>query len=89
METQSTPNTNHRWPDDLAVRLAADADTKKAGRAGCGGCGDWRQSRLLDGTGPNAVSRFNRDVMARSGARDLIVLESINDIARYADHHQP
>ena len=39
--------------------------------------------------GRTQLSRFNRDVLARSGARDLIVLESINDIARYADHHQP
>ena len=44
---------------------------------------------LLDGTGPNALARFNRDVLARSSVHDLIVLESINDIARYADHHQP
>jgi lysophospholipase L1-like esterase len=44
---------------------------------------------LLDGTGPNALARFNRDVLARSGAHNLIVLESINDITRYIDDHQP
>lgn len=86
---RSTPNTNHRWPDDLAVRLAADADAKADGVLGVVNVGISGNRVLLDGTGPNAVSRFNRDVMARSGARDLIVLESINDIARYADHHQP
>ncbi len=86
---RSTPDTNHRWPDDLATRLAADANAKAAGVLGVVNVGISGNRVLLDGTGPNAVSRFNRDVLARSGARDLIVLESINDIARYADHHQP
>jgi lysophospholipase L1-like esterase len=86
---RSTPNTNRRWPDDLATRLAADADAKAAGVLGVVNVGISGNRVLLDGTGPNAVSRFNRDVLARSGAHDLIVLESINDIARYADHHQP
>lgn len=86
---QSTPNTNHRWPDDLAARLAEDANTKAAGVVGVVNVGISGNRVLRDGTGPNALSRFNRDVLARSGARDVIVLESINDIARYADHHQP
>jgi lysophospholipase L1-like esterase len=86
---RSTPNTNHRWPDYLAARLAADANTKAAGVLGVVNVGISGNRVLLDGTGPNAVGRLNRDVVARSGARDLIVLESINDIARYADHHQP
>jgi lysophospholipase L1-like esterase len=86
---RSTPNTNRRWPDDLATRLAADANAKAAGVVGVVNVGISGNRVLLDGTGPNAVSRFNRDVVARSGARDLIVLESINDITRYADHHQP
>ncbi|MES2222192.1 MAG: SGNH/GDSL hydrolase family protein [Acidobacteriota bacterium] len=85
---RSTPDTNHRWPDDLAVRLAADADAKGAGVLAVTNVGISGNRVLLDGTGPNALARFNRDVLARSGVRDLIVLESINDIARYADHHQ-
>lgn len=86
---RSTPDTNHRWPDDLAARLAADAHAKTAGVLGVVDVGISGNRVLLDGVGPNAVSRFNRDVLARSGVRDLIVLESINDIARFADHHQP
>jgi lysophospholipase L1-like esterase len=82
---RSTPDSNRRWPDDLAVRLAADANTKTGGVLGVANVGISGNRVLLDGTGPNAVSRFNRDVVAR----DLIVLESINDIARYADHRQP
>jgi lysophospholipase L1-like esterase len=87
--SRSTPDANHRWPDDLATRLAGDADAKAAGVLGLVNVGISGNRVLLDGIGPNAVSRFNRDVLGRSGARNLIVLESINDIARYADHHQP
>jgi lysophospholipase L1-like esterase len=35
---------------------------------------------LLDGKGPNALARFDRDVLGRSGVRYLIVLEGINDL---------
>ena len=44
---------------------------------------------LLDGYGPNAVSRINPDLIARSGARYVIILESINDIGRFTSDHQP
>lgn len=44
---------------------------------------------LLDGYGSNALSRFNRDVLARSGTRYVIVLEGINDIGRYEPDHLP
>ena len=82
-------NDNHRWPDDLAARLAADANTKKAGVLGVVDVGIGGNRVLLDGYGSNASSRFNRDVLARSGVRYLIVLEGTNDIGRFATDHQP
>ncbi len=85
----ATVNENHRWPDDLARRLAADANTKKAGVLGVVNSGIDGNRVLLDGYGPNAISRVDWDVLARSGARYLIVLESINDIGRYVTNHQP
>ncbi|HVC90555.1 MAG TPA: SGNH/GDSL hydrolase family protein [Acidobacteriaceae bacterium] len=85
----ATVNENHRWPDYLASRLAADANTKKAGVLGVVNVGIGGNRVLLDGAGPNAVSRINWDVLARSGARYVIVLESINDIGRFATDHQP
>jgi lysophospholipase L1-like esterase len=41
-------------------------------------------NRLLrDGLGPNALARFDRDVLAQPGVRYLIVLEGINDIGAF------
>lgn len=85
----ATENENHRWPDYLASRLAADPGTKKAGVLGVVNVGIGGNRVLLDGYGPNAVSRINRDVVGRSGARYVIVLESINDIGRFTRDHQP
>jgi lysophospholipase L1-like esterase len=85
----ATVNENHRWPDYLATRLAADPGTKKAGVLGVVDVGIGGNRVLLDGAGPNAVSRINPDVIARSGARYVIILESINDIGRFTSNHQP
>jgi lysophospholipase L1-like esterase len=85
----STLNENRRWPDDLARRLAANASTKKAGVLGVVNAGIGGNRVLLDGYGPNAVSRVDWDVLARSGARYLIVLEGVNDISRNGRNHQP
>ncbi len=85
----STVNANHRWPNFLAARLAANAATKRAGVLGVVDVGIGGNRVLLDGYGPNTVSRFNRDVLARSGARYLIVLEGTNDIGRFTTDHQP
>ena len=72
----STTDGNDRWPDDLAQRLHTNAPT--AGVAvinmGIGGNGLYR------GLGPAAVNRFDRDVIAQSGVRCLIVFEGVNDI---------
>jgi len=82
----STPNANARWPDVLARRL--QADKKTAGLAvlnqGIGG------NRVLhDGTGPSALARFDRDVVAQAGVRYVILMESINDIGHAADPVKP
>ena len=73
----SITNENTRWPDDLARVLAADK--KYAGVAvlneGIGG------NRILhDGLGPSALARFDRDVIAQSGVRWVLVFEAVNDI---------
>ena len=81
----STPNTNRRWPDVLAARLQADKRTAHLGvlNQGIGG------NRVLhDGYGPSALARFDRDVIAQSGVKYLIILEGINDIGRLKAPHE-
>ena len=72
----STRDANHRWPDILAEQLAKHRAAPLAVlNEGISG------NRLLhDLAGPNALARFDRDVLAQDGVRCLIVLEGINDI---------
>jgi lysophospholipase L1-like esterase len=80
----STPNRNARWPDVLAARLHAKPETSQIGVLNEGISGN----RVLhDGAGSNALARLDRDVLAQSGVRYLIILESINDI-RYATNQR-
>jgi len=73
----STTNKNGRWPDDLARRLQNNKSTAGVGvlNEGIGG-----NCLLHDCLGQNALARFDRDVLAQTGVRWLIVLEGINDI---------
>jgi lysophospholipase L1-like esterase len=82
----STPDANHRWPDILAARLSQDPKLAHVSvlNEGIGG------NRVLnESTGPSAISRLDRDVLAQSGVRYVIVLESINDIGRLAHVQVP
>jgi len=76
--TRSTPNTNHRWPDLLAKRLAeANGPRMAVMNAGIAG-----NRVLLDNAGPNALARFDRDVLSQTGVTHVIVMEGINDIGQ-------
>jgi lysophospholipase L1-like esterase len=71
------PDTNVRWTDHLAGRLRAEPGMAQVAvlNAGIGG------NRLLnDGLGPNALARFERDVLSQPGVTHLIVLEGVNDL---------
>lgn len=72
----STTNGNDRWTDFLARRLAGRAAVINQGIGG--------NRVLLDGLGPNAVARLDRDVLAQPGVGHLIILEGINDIGTLA-----
>jgi lysophospholipase L1-like esterase len=71
------PDTNLRWTDHLAARLRADPELNEVAllNAGIGG-----NRLLLDGLGPNALARFERDVLSQPGVTHLIVLEGVNDL---------
>lgn len=70
----STPDSDRRWTDRLAERLAAKKASATLVNAGIGG------NRLLhDFIGPNVLSRFDRDVLSQSGVTHVVVLIGIND----------
>ena len=78
----STPDTNGRWPDYLAKRLMA----RKGAMFGFanGGIGG---NRVLSGGTPNALARFDRDVLAQPGVTHVVFTEGINDLRITAQNH--
>jgi lysophospholipase L1-like esterase len=76
---KSTIDSNQRWPDELARRLQADPKYRHLAVLNEAISGN---KILLDGAGPNALARFDRDVLAQSGVKYLLILEGINDIGR-------
>lgn len=86
-------NSNGRWTDILAQRLIKSRATRTVAvlNEGIGG------NRVIeDGIGPNGMARFDRDVLASSGVRYVILLEGVNDLgvltrdkpASTDQHHQ-
>lgn len=75
----ATTNGNDRWTDALSRRLQTDRKERTLGvlNHGIGG-----NHLLTDGLGPNALARVDRDVLAQTGVRYLIVLEGVNDLGR-------
>lgn len=76
---RSTLNANRRWTDYLALRLREDKKTAHFSVLNQGISGN---RILFDGAGPNAISRFDRDVLAQPRVKYLVILEAINDIGR-------
>jgi lysophospholipase L1-like esterase len=81
----SSRDANARWPDELARRLGAKPRTALGVlNEGIGG------NRILhDNSGPSALARFDRDVIAQAGVKYLIILEAINDIGHATDPKKP
>ncbi len=77
----ATTNGNDRWTDVLAARLQSSPATSNIGvsNQGIGG-----NHLLSDGLGPNALARFDRDVLAPTGVRWVIVFEGVNDLGGLA-----
>ena len=84
--SRSTADTNQRWPDLLAKRLAANSPTATMAvmNVGIGG------NRILhDVTGPSSLSRFDRDVLELANVKYVVLLEGINDIGHSYDQKNP
>ncbi|HEY3688208.1 MAG TPA: SGNH/GDSL hydrolase family protein [Streptosporangiaceae bacterium] len=78
--SHSTPNANRRWPDDLNRRLQArHGPILSVANAGISG-NEVLVDRVPVTFGPSALHRLDRDVLSVPGARDVILLEGINDI---------
>jgi lysophospholipase L1-like esterase len=83
----STPDHNRRWTDDLFARLKAarGANAPAVLNAGISG-----NHVLTDGKGSwgpiwgqSAVARFQRDVLAQSGVKTVLIFEGGNDIRQF------
>jgi lysophospholipase L1-like esterase len=85
--SRSTPDTNNRFPNHLARRLAVLPSPMAVLNAGIGG------NRVLSegnfGQGLNVVARFDRDVLQQTGVTHVIVLEGINDIGQARENPTP
>jgi lysophospholipase L1-like esterase len=73
--TRSTADTNTRWTDHLARRMAAGPDRFAVLNQGIAG-----NKLLNDIIAANAMARFDRDVLTRTGVSHVIVLFGNNDI---------
>ncbi|HVI98984.1 MAG TPA: SGNH/GDSL hydrolase family protein [Sphingomonas sp.] len=78
----ATPGKAMSWPSQLGRMLAArpEGECWSVVNAGISG------NRLLhDGRGPDALSRFDRDVLSVPGVTHVVLLEGINDMGKISD----
>ncbi|EKG17058.1 Lipase GDSL [Macrophomina phaseolina MS6] len=81
----STTNGNDRWPDALLARLQQEQPSSSATDPFLSAIAIANQAAggnrvLADGLGPNALGRFDRDVLAQPGVKWVAIFEGVNDI---------
>jgi lysophospholipase L1-like esterase len=79
----STPDTNSRWPYELARRLIAQPGNHEMGVLDHGTGGDrvlWNFITQVIGANDSGLHRFDRDVIAQPGVTHVIVLLGVNDL---------
>jgi lysophospholipase L1-like esterase len=74
---EATTNGNDRWTDAFAAHLQSSSATRDVAVSNRGTGGN---HLLIDGLGPNALARFDRDVLAPAGVKWVIVFEGVNDL---------
>ncbi|GGV31527.1 SGNH hydrolase [Streptomyces longisporoflavus] len=87
----STMGANARWTDTLAARLRDESGGPRYGVVNAGISGN---RVLSDGNGspadnPSGLSRFDRDVLDRSGVKAVVVALGVNDILRNPHQNDP
>ncbi|WP_436849913.1 SGNH/GDSL hydrolase family protein [Streptomyces griseoviridis] len=85
--TMSTTDANRRWPNVLAARLLGQRAVPRYGVLNEGISGNRVTAEVYAGdgistdtSGVSALHRFDRDVLAQTSARTVIVFEGINDV---------
>jgi lysophospholipase L1-like esterase len=75
----STPDADHRWPDELTRRFLATSTPLTVADAGLGGnqVGDTAPSQAV---GAPMVDRVQRDALDQAGVTDLVVFGGVNDL---------
>ncbi|MGB8946155.1 MAG: SGNH/GDSL hydrolase family protein [Streptomyces sp.] len=87
----STMGANARWTDGLATRLRTESGAPRYGVVNEGISGN----RILsDGNGtpadnPSGLTRFDRDVLDRSGVKAVVIALGVNDILRNPHQNNP
>ncbi|MFC4562512.1 SGNH/GDSL hydrolase family protein [Nocardiopsis mangrovi] len=83
----STPDANVRWPDVLAARLRDQDEVPRYGVLNQGISANRIVTHHYSGDGVStatggvsAQARLDRDVLAQTGARTVVVFEGINDV---------
>ncbi|MGW5736125.1 MULTISPECIES: SGNH/GDSL hydrolase family protein [Streptomyces] len=87
----STMGANARWTDTLADRLRDESGAPRYGVANAGISGN---RVLSDGNGtpadnPSGLSRFDRDVLDRTGVKAVVIALGVNDILRNPHQNNP
>jgi len=85
----STAETNSRWPDVFARRLAAAKGGVKTAVLNTGIGGNRVLSESIPEFGVNVLARFDRDVLAQPGVTHVVVMEGINDIGQAREGASP
>ncbi|WP_409057910.1 SGNH/GDSL hydrolase family protein [Streptomyces sp. SYP-A7185] len=87
----STMGANARWTDTLADRLRDESGAPRYGVVNAGISGN---RVLSDGNGtpadnPSGLSRFDRDVLDRTGVKAVVIALGVNDILRNPHQNNP
>jgi len=85
---RSTPDTNSRWPYQLAKRLVGLSAPMAVLDEGIGGNRTLGEGAFASGA--NALARFDRDVLAQTGVTHVIIADmALNDIGNARENPSP
>jgi lysophospholipase L1-like esterase len=87
--TRSTPDTNNRWPDQLARRMLSQNPPLRVAVMNAAIAGNRVLSDANFQAGINALARFDANVAAQPGATHVIFMEGINDIGQARENPKP